>query len=364
MFSVATMTVRALDARLRKPFGIAGGAQEVARNALVRVELDDGTVGHGEAAPFPAFNGETQASTLAAVEEARKVVEGRTWTSWEPLATAVGEAVGRAGAARCAIETAVLDALARREGRPIFGPALGPLRTDVTIPLGPLDECVDDVRAWIARGFHRLKIKLGRAADDDAFARVAAIHAAAPHAELLLDGNAGLTAAQAVSLIDALLGRGITPVLFEQPCAKDDLDGLVAVAAAARAEVPVALDETISTAAELGRIADAAGRAFVVNVKPMKAGFLEAQRVWAEARRLGWRLMIGGMVEGKMAMSASACFAASREGFVHVDLDTPLFFSDEPFTGGYAQAGDLIDVSTIRLGHGVELAHELRSRLP
>jgi L-Ala-D/L-Glu epimerase len=52
-------------------------------------------------------------------------------------------------------------------------------------------------------------------------------------------------------------------------------------------------------------------------------------------------------------MSASACFAASREGFAHVDLDTPLFFAEQPFEGGYAQLADQIDVSPIRSGHGV-----------
>lgn len=347
------MTVRSFDARLRKPFGIAGGAQEVARNVLVRVELDDGSIGHGEAAPFPAFNGETQASTLAAVERTRPLVEGRTWPSWEQLATVVAESIDDAGAARCGIEMAVLDAIARRERRPIFGPALGFLRTDVTIPLGPLDECAEDARAWVERGFGRLKIKLGRASEDDPLARVLAIHAAAPWAELLLDGNAGLSVSEAIALMRALADRAVRPVLFEQPCPKDDVEGLAAVAAPT--DVPVALDETVSTAAELRRFAQASSRTFVVNVKPMKAGFLEAQRVYDEARRLGWPLMIGGMVEGKMAMSASACFAASRAGFAHVDLDTPLFFAEEPFVGGYAQRADRIDVSPIRLGHGVEL---------
>ena len=351
MFSVAKLTAWTLDARLHKPFGIAGGAQDIARNVLVRVELSDGAVGYGEAAPFPAFNGETQDSTLAAVERVRPEIEDGTWGSWEELASRIGESIGPAGAARCGIEMAVLDAVARREGRPIFGPSRGVLRTDVTIPLGPVDQCASDARAWVSAGFGRLKIKLGRGAEDDALGRVLALHASAPDAELLLDGNAGLTATEAVALLGALAARGIVPVLFEQPCPKADLEGLAAVARAA--DVPVALDETVSTASDLRRIAALAARPFVVNVKPMKAGFLEAQRVHEEARRLGWPLMIGGMVEGKMAMSASACFAASREGFVHVDLDTPLFFADDPYDGGYTQQADRIDVSPIQLGHGV-----------
>ena len=63
--------------------------------------------------------------------------------------------------------------------------------------------------------------------------------------------------------------------------------------------------------------------AHVVNVKPMKAGLVEAMEIVTVARAAGLGLMIGGMVEGKMAMSASACLAAGFGGFAFVDLDTP-----------------------------------------
>lgn len=67
-----------MDVALRRSFGIARGAQDVARNVVVTVELESGARGYGEAAPFPAFNGETQGETLAAVEAARSAVEGGT----------------------------------------------------------------------------------------------------------------------------------------------------------------------------------------------------------------------------------------------------------------------------------------------
>lgn len=57
--TIRALSVERLDIPLFAPFGISGGAQEVARNLLVTVELADGTRGYGEAAPFPAFNGET-----------------------------------------------------------------------------------------------------------------------------------------------------------------------------------------------------------------------------------------------------------------------------------------------------------------
>ena len=63
MQPIAELVVEPLDVVLREPFGIATGAQLVAEIALVTLVLDDGTAGLGEAAPFPAVNGETRAVT-------------------------------------------------------------------------------------------------------------------------------------------------------------------------------------------------------------------------------------------------------------------------------------------------------------
>jgi len=353
-----------VDVPLTQPFGIAGGVQDVARNAFVRVALESGAVGHGEAAPLPAFNGETQAHVLAALAGARDAIVGSEAVPWDGGRPATGAsgaagdaAFGLGGAALCAVEMAVLDALDRREGRRMFGADAGALVTDVTIPIGPIDACADDARRWAARGFRRLKLKVGGAGPDDAIARALAVHAAAPAAELLLDGNAGLSATDAIAVLRALATRGVRPVLFEQPCARDDVAGLLAVAAAS--DVPVALDESASCEADVRRIEAAPGfdaRRFVANVKPMKAGFREALRVARRAHAAGMRLMIGGMVETRLAMSASACFVVALRpqlGFAFVDLDTPLFLADDPVAGGYAQEADRLDLAPIAAGHGV-----------
>src|SRR6185295_14966825 len=102
--TIVAVRARALDVPMKKPFGIAGGAQTVAANVLVEVELASGTRGIGEAAPFPAFNGETQRAALDAIAAADLVGQDG--------AGSMLDRVGVASAA-CAIETAIADARAR-----------------------------------------------------------------------------------------------------------------------------------------------------------------------------------------------------------------------------------------------------------
>src|SRR5215216_4681734 len=140
--TIHSLSVETLDIPLHTPFGIAGGAQDLARNLLVAVELADGTRGYGEAAPFPAFNGETQALAQAAVDAARTTVERADVREWRRLAAAVRKAIGPVGSAQCAIETAVLDALTRYTRIPLwafFGGASTSLETDMTVTTGSVE---------------------------------------------------------------------------------------------------------------------------------------------------------------------------------------------------------------------------------
>src|SRR5512132_2943186 len=270
---IRRVVVEGLDIALKKPFGIAGGAQARAANALVTVELEDGTQGFGEAAPFPAFNGETQTGAIAAV--------------LRPLGAGTGSA-------RCAIETAVLDALTKHAGLPLwsfFGGAARSLATDITITTGSIAEARAEATAFTASGFSRLKVKIGAGTPEDDVARVVAIHEAAPGAGLILDGNGGLSGSAALAVVEALGALGIKPILLEQPVHGDDWEGLIEVSR--KAGVPVAADESVATAADALRIAQT-GAAQVINIKLMKSGVVEAMAIAEVARAAGLGLMIGG----------------------------------------------------------------------
>jgi L-alanine-DL-glutamate epimerase-like enolase superfamily enzyme len=360
---VTDTTVVELDAspwaiELTEPFGIATGAQLVAENVLVRVRLADGTVGIGEAAPFPAVNGETQADALVTIARARSAVVGADAGRFRYLAAFLRESTGDAPSARAAIECAVLDAITRRAGMSLgrfFGGAEEALTTDITIVTGDAEHARAAAERATRNGFTTLKIKVGGCSLDEDVERLASVVLAAPTARLVLDANGSLSSDAAVELVERVGAERIA--LFEQPTAHDDLEGMHSVRR--RTRVPVAADESARSAADVARLA-LHRAADVVNIKVTKCGLVEACDMIAAARSFELGLMIGGMVESPLAMTVSACLAAGHGGFAFVDLDTPFFMKDLPTEGGCYDgsgpaAGPRLELGHITAGHGVRV---------
>src|SRR4051812_32814945 len=106
--TIRSFTVEPLDIPLFAPFGISGGAQAMANNVLARLELSDGFVGYGEAAPLPPYNGETQSDALTTLRAASRWLEGAKVDDWRALATEFRtRTAARSGAAQCALEMAL-----------------------------------------------------------------------------------------------------------------------------------------------------------------------------------------------------------------------------------------------------------------
>jgi L-alanine-DL-glutamate epimerase-like enolase superfamily enzyme len=356
--TIVSIDSKVLELELTEPFGISGGSHDVARIALVRLTLADGTTGLGEAAPLPAYNGESIDAVLHALNAARPAWVGTDGKAWRQRARDLDLPTAESASARCALETALLDALARRCGLSLYNwfggctPAL--LESDMTIPIVDAATARSAAERWWAHGFRCLKIKVG--AGDDA-ERVLAAHAGAPEAKLLLDANGGLSAERALELVDTLNRHRVAVDLFEQPVPAQDWAGLQQVSKRVR----VAADESVVTSRDVLEAARWLGAPHVINVKLMKSGIVMALDIVAAARAAGMSLMIGGMLESSLAMSTSACFAAGQGGFEFVDLDTPLFLRSSPFGGGFTWRGAELDLSTIQLGHGVSVV-DLKAR--
>lgn len=141
-------------------------------------------------------------------------------------------------------------------------------------------------------------------------------------------------------------------VLLEQPVARENLDGLATI----RREtgVPVAADESVRSINDAKQVVEY-GAADYINIKIMKTGVMEARDIAKFALASGLKLMVGGMVETRIAMGCSFSLALGMKGFSVLDLDTPLLLAKDPVNDGYCYDGPRLQPWT---GHGLGLSAE------
>src|SRR5262249_48815966 len=162
-----------------------------------------------------------------------------------------------------------------------------------------------------------LKVKLGGPGDPE---RIAAIRGAAPAAELIVDANEGWRPDNLAANMAACAAAGVT--LIEQPLPARD-DGALATLPRT---VAICADESVHDRATLRALA---GKYDAVNIKLDKAGGLtEALALAADARALGFDLMVGCMVATSLAIAPAMLVAESARV---VDLDGALLLArDRP----------------------------------
>lgn len=249
---------------------------------------------------------------------------------------------------------ALIDAVANSIRVPLwrlFGGVSNTITTDITIPIVPPNEAADLAAKYYERGFSTLKLKVGKNLNSD-IEVLRAIRAAHPHCSFILDANEGYTANEAIEVLDRLHEMGVTPVLFEQPVHRDDWEGLQRVSHFAKDKygISVAADESCRSLHDADKIIQG-NLAHVINIKLAKLGVLGALEIIEVVRRSGVALMIGGMVETRLAMGFAGHLAAGLGCFSFIDLDTPLLLSDDPVVGGYEVSGAVYKFTNAR-GHG------------
>jgi L-Ala-D/L-Glu epimerase len=301
-----SLSVRAESWPIAGTFTISRGSRTEA--VVVVVELADGAhTGRGECTPYPRY-GETVEGVIAAIEAMRgSLARG---VDREALQNAMPP-----GAARNALDCALWDLEAKRAERPIHDlaglPEPRPLVTAYTISLGAPDAMASAAEKAALRPL--LKVKLGGEGDA---ARIRAVRAAAPDAELIVDANEAWSPADLAANLAACAEARVT--LVEQPLPAQADDALARIAR----PIPVCADESLHDRASLAALAE---KYDAINIKLDKAGGLtEALALAAEAERLGFSLMVGCMVATSLSM-APALLVAQRARVV--DLDGPLLLA-------------------------------------
>lgn len=220
-----------------------------------------------------------------------------------------------APAARCALETAILDLVGRRSAQPLWS-LLGAVRP-ASVPLAGLISSPEPAQARIlagrlvARGITTAKVKIGHAQQAPALRveralRVATAVRDAGIEHLRFDANRTLPAATLARTLQALAASN--PELVEEASPPQALLALPQV------PVPLALDETLQASDAKAWIDRFASRHLLraVVLKPMVlGGVLNALALAVHAREHGVRAIASHLFDGPIARCAAAHLALS-----------------------------------------------------
>ncbi len=279
---------------------------------VVRVTLADGTVGHGEGVPRPYVTGETVESTFETLSSLDLARSFRTVKSYEEVVRGL-EALelpqtrddprGMNGnAARCALETAVLDAYGRHFRRSI-GDAIRlvdvpglllsqrPTRVRYSGAITASSRFKEEYSAWKLwiYGFEQVKLKVGVAGQDDP-ARLRAVRKIfGRRADLRIDVNEAWAASEVEDRVRSLAPA--CPSVLEQPVRHEEVDALAEIRP--RIRMPVMLDESLCGYPDAIRSIER-GTADLFNVRISKCGgIIPTLRIIGLAQRSGVGVQLG-----------------------------------------------------------------------
>lgn len=288
---------------LLKPFRIAGAEWTHTRCLVVQL-ADAGVLGHGEAQGV-YYRGETVESMLDQFESV--AAQLRSDLSRQDL-----QGLLPPGGARNAIDCALWDLECKRSAKSIWqltGIQPHPVTTVFTLGIEASPEAMAE-KAAAAKDSPVLKIKLD---NHHPYEKLAAIRAARPDAQLVVDVNQGWNFADLQQILPKCVELGLA--MIEQPLPRGSdqyLDGF-------DSPIMLAADESCL---HRGELEQATRRYGMINIKLDKTGGLtEALALARAAKERGCKLMVGNMAGTSLSMAPSFVVAQLCD---FVDIDGPL----------------------------------------
>lgn len=330
------LTIEPLSLPLVHTFTIARGSSSASDSAIFRLRWND-LEGLGETAPIARYD-ESVDSVMA--HFAAHPLAGDDPYALESLLA------GSPPAARCGLDLALHDLIGKDLEAPLWRLlGLDPARTPVTsftIGMDSLDVMLAKLED--IRDHPIVKVKLG---SSDDVALIEAMRSRYTGA-IRVDANEAWTPERAVAMLGELERFDLE--FCEQPIPSGTPERLRWIRE--RVAIPIVSDEDSCSAEDLPALR---GCVDGVNVKLVKCGGIRAGLAMIHtARALGFKIMLGCMVESAVLATAAAHLSPLVDW---ADLDGPFLTRDDPFAGLTYDHGKLVLPDGPGLGVRERAAH-------
>jgi len=307
---------------IRLPFRFSFGHSIASRaysdNLIVRIELEDGSIGFGEGIPREYVTGETIDGALIDVSSLASKLRGQEADDFQSVTQLIDNLIAledltnrRSGAAFSAVELALLDAYGQAFKTPV-AMELGTIRQESVqygsvIPFGNKKAMLALLWFYKVWGFKTVKLKVGGTLEDDLAKLKLVRQIMGKNAIIRVDANCAWTVDQTIAAADKFQIFNVASI--EQPIKADDIAGLAKITANVQQEIVV--DESLCTMADAKNLIEQkACGAF--NIRISKVGGLLLARSMAQlARDSGLAVHMGAQVgESAILTAAGRIFAA------------------------------------------------------
>ena len=351
---ISQIETRTLEMPYTKPLVTATNNFTVARGLLVTVVTDGGTQGYGYSDLFPRA-GETPETAQYVIQSVLKSkVAGKELEDLPRIRAEIDRTLTGHPRAKSALESAMVDALARSYHIPLFVMLGGKYRNEIKVikmvSVGDPEAMAQEAKQLADDGL-ALKLKVSGKFEKD-LPRVAAVRKAVGDSVFIkIDANEAYDAKSAIRLAKALADLGVE--VFEQPVPRDQFDALWEVKK--HSPIKIEADQSARSFAEVqmmvkNRMIDS------INTGMAKVGSIgEVRRIAELCEANGIRCALSNTAGSMVGDAAAVQLAASTPGIAPLcELGEFEVITGDPFFGLSVEKG------TITVPEGEGLGVDLR----
>jgi L-alanine-DL-glutamate epimerase-like enolase superfamily enzyme len=338
---IAKIETQTLEMPYTKPLVTATNNFTIARGLLVKIVTGGGIEGYGYSDLFPR-TGETPETARHVIESVLKgKVIGKELEDLGRIRADIDHALTGNPRAKAALETAMVDALARGYHMPLAvmlgGRCRGEIKVIKMVSVGDPDAMAAEAKELVEQGLS-LKLKVGGRIERD-LPRVAAVRkAVGDDVFIKIDANEAYDAKTAIRLARRLADHGVE--VFEQPVPRDQFDALWEVKK--NSPIKIEADQSVRSFADAqilvkDRMVDS------VNTGIAKIGSIgEVRRIAELCEASGIRCALSNTAGSMVGDAAAVHLAASTPGISPLcELGEFEVITGDPFFGLSVEKGSI-----------------------